>query len=640
MKSARNQLILLGFICQGFTWDDYVLPLGSVALWVICLTVAQGKVRFTPMMECFLLLLGSVGSLLAGHALGHNTHFFIGHGLTLMQAARLLRPLNRREQVFSVLMACFQLGVACTSLFDLRFVPVFLAMAVLLPRAFVEMESLRVGALGGGGGIGISWRLWSVLFGVAILFFLVFPRGQFGAPGQFLRTGAASGDSLLDNVLDPTRSGSLQSRRVLLQIQGAQLGYLRCYSLSEFDGFRWTTVTNESWQTVRTGGSKSGPRLLERKVRVKEVGRLGGVLPTDGRVYGVWGNFFHEVHCTMQGVAQCDSVWTTGNNLCSYWINPKQRFDSPSPSLLRRMTNCPQASERLANWIAEVTGGTTNSLEIAQAMEQRLKTNYTYRLGGPKLGRVNPLEEFLFVQKEGHCERFASSLALLLRMKGIPSRVVIGYLPHTQSGIEGWTNIRFNDAHAWTEAYIAGTGWITLDATPAASLPDAGGMFSDLWDAIDLAWNLHVVNFDRASQGELLSISIQTFDGIARWIAGHSISIGGAAVGLLVLGALGRMRFRRKEPESHGVSKQAQVVAGYYGKMLQALSRKGFHKSAHQTPNEYLESLPAQLSGDARLITEAFCESRYGGKVLSSERQVRLEEAVGRVEREMLQSRI
>jgi len=78
------------------------------------------------------------------------------------------------------------------------------------------------------------------------------------------------------------------------------------------------------------------------------------------------------------------------------------------------------------------------------------------------------LPQFLFVTKAGHCEYFASAMAVMLRTLGIPSREVNGFLPGEFNDVAGDYIVRGSDAHSWVEAYFSGSGWINVR-------PNAGG---------------------------------------------------------------------------------------------------------------------------------------------------------------------
>jgi hypothetical protein len=636
VSSARHQLVLLGFLCVGLSWDDYLLPLASVLLWVSCLTWLRGCVRFHPNIEGLLLAAGCLLAFLGGRLFGKSTHFFLGHGLTFIQAARLLRPLNRREKVFSLLVALAQIAAGCTFLFDLRFVPAFAAVVFLLPRALLELEAeacpAPASALRPPLGLGAT----AAVATTAILFFLVFPRGFLGTALPALRPSPTDLGSLLDSVVDPTRRGLAQSRRVLLQIEGAQIGYLRCYGLAECDGVRWSAAAVERVGPIYANTPEERRRSLYRRVHVRQANYLGRVLPTDGHAIEVRGKFFRRPLRNAQGAIECEALWNSANTLYEYWTIPDPKPE-PLPRPYRgRFLRHPPQSARLSGWLETVLAGATNALAQARRLEAHLQTQFTYKLGAPELSRLSPVDDFIFHQREGHCERFASTLALLLRMKGIPSRVVIGYLPRSRSWTSGWHNVRFSDAHAWTEGYVDGLGWVRFDATPAATLPAPGLGWRDLWDTLDLAWTMKVVNFDGPAQLRLWNVSLQGLAQSAKWVERHAALLFG--LGLAVAVGLGWqvLRQRMRWPWSLGAARrQPHVLAShYYGQMLRALARQGFHRQPQQTPLEFLSELRQRALArfeDARFITVVFCQSRYGHHAVAAARQAEIEQALERM---------
>ena len=82
---------------------------------------------------------------------------------------------------------------------------------------------------------------------------------------------------------------------------------------------------------------------------------------------------------------------------------------------------------------------------------------------------ADPLADFLFERRKGHCEYFASAMAVMLRTLGIPSRLVTGFQGGAYNPVSGWSVVRASDAHSWVEAWIDGRGWITFDPTPAGA---------------------------------------------------------------------------------------------------------------------------------------------------------------------------
>src|SRR5438445_11208009 len=115
----------------------------------------------------------------------------------------------------------------------------------------------------------------------------------------------------------------------------------------------------------------------------------------------------------------------------------------------------------------------------------------------------DPIGDFLFNVRQGHCEYFASAMAIMLRTLGIPSRLVNCFLPVEYNDISQQYVVRGSDAHTWVEAYFPGYGWITFDPTPAAgtiSVAAAWGRFSLWMDAFRTFWTDWVVSYDFSRQ--------------------------------------------------------------------------------------------------------------------------------------------
>src|ERR1019366_5904852 len=98
--------------------------------------------------------------------------------------------------------------------------------------------------------------------------------------------------------------------------------------------------------------------------------------------------------------------------------------------------------------------------------ESYLRKNFSYTLELPKTDMRDPIANFLFRRKKGHCEYFASAMAVMLRTIGIPSRVTTGFAGGVYNPISGWYVVRASDAHSWVEAYLPRLGWTTFDPTP------------------------------------------------------------------------------------------------------------------------------------------------------------------------------
>ena len=273
-------------------------------------------------------------------------------------------------------------------------------------------------------------------------------------------------------------------------------------------------------------------------------------------------------------------------------------------------------------------------------MEAHLRDTFTYELGAPELSRLNALEEFLLRERRGHCERFASALALLLRMQGIPARVVVGFVPGERNWLSGWRDVRLRDAHAWVEAHFAERGWVPFDATPRATLPPPRWEPAEVLDALDVIWYLNIVNFDSAAQRGLFQLSAQTF---GEAMAGAR-RFGPALLGLgafVIVGLWVKRRWPARSRHAfppNAAARSAQFASDTYGRMLRLLSRHGHARRPHETPREFLATLRSESAAvveQVEQVTAAFCATRYGEAALSAAEQRELEAALRQLELEL-----
>ncbi len=132
----------------------------------------------------------------------------------------------------------------------------------------------------------------------------------------------------------------------------------------------------------------------------------------------------------------------------------------------------PGVSERLRGLALDVTKGAGDDLQRAKAIETYLRDNYAYTLDTVGIQwSGNPVEQFLFDLKAGHCELFASSMVVMLRTLNIPARLVTGFYVNRYNPVTGYFEVREADGHAWVEAYLEPHGWVTFEPTSSFELP-------------------------------------------------------------------------------------------------------------------------------------------------------------------------
>lgn len=283
---------------------------------------------------------------------------------------------------------------------------------------------------------------------------------------------------------------------------------------------------------------------------------------------------------------------------------------------------------------------------------------------------LDPVVDFLVNQKEGHCEYFASALALLLRSIDIPTRVVNGFKGGDWNGITQTMNVRQKHAHSWVEAYI-GRGaqnvpiWMTLDPTPGeerdesvAKVGGIAGRFRTITDLVRHIWVFYVIGYDGDRQNRLLYTPMRQMINWAkekyfelgallrRGLAvlfrfediSSFISIRGFFVSFIVLTLLAgvvhasirmwqRLNRWLRGPGVESLSLTAGIF--FYRRMAQLLSRLDLHRTPTETQGEFAvragRALAAQGEGTfavadvPREVVEAFYRVRFGHLELEPE---------------------
>ena len=441
---------------------------------------------------------------------------------------------------------------------------------------------------------------------------------------------------MLDSELDLLRSARPLPDEVFMQIQGEQLGWLRCYSLISFNGKQWREGSAEGRQPLETASPEKLKKSRVRKVHLKSVSVLRRILPADGAMLKLEGAFFTNPQIDYNGGVECEGMWSSANNSYTYWIAAEHSLPAPSERFQQWLTFYPPQSEKLCRWLDDLLRDAPEPYMQAKRLEDYFHRNFTYSLEAPKLDSNNPIEDFLFQQKKGHCERFAGTLALLLRMRGIPSRVILGYVPASRAWFTDGYAIRHSDAHAWTEAWFNDIGWVTFDATPASGGGSPLGRLRDFWTSLDLLWTLNVVGFDRNTQFFALSWAVGALEYAAEWLERnwrHGVASGFILVALFAcVGLWGKVRLFRWP--FYRRTADPEAAAHFYEEMTRGLARRGFIRKPYQTPIEFADELKtAGLAHipDIRLVTQAFCDFRYGNKPLEGSRQTAVRESLDRI---------
>ncbi len=167
--------------------------------------------------------------------------------------------------------------------------------------------------------------------------------------------------------------------------------------------------------------------------------------------------------------------------------------------------------ERIAALATEITGKYKNRYDKAKAVENYLQTQFGYTLE-MKAGGEEPLADFLFNVREGHCEYFATAMAIMLRTQGIATRIVNGFQQGEYNETADVYIVKQKDAHSWVEVYFPGeNAWIPFDPTPFAGQFDDStatsgifGKFNNYLEALETFWIQYFVSYDNQEQRSLM----------------------------------------------------------------------------------------------------------------------------------------
>jgi hypothetical protein len=346
------------------------------------------------------------------------------------------------------------------------------------------------------------------------------------------------------------------------------------------------------------------------------------------------------------------------------------------PSPLFELTEFPSSLDALIPIRDKILAPTKNtnpsklsqSIILSDYLASGKEYSYSLSLSRPVDPNVDPIVDFMLNRKKGHCQYFASALAMMLRSLDIPTRLVIGFRPNEYNEIGQYFSVQHNHAHVWVEAYFTAEelrgrylsmpewvqhgAWVRMDPTPAGAGSNAGETFrssrGQTLDVMQDLWNEMVMNMDKSKQSNLLSLfgessssSYSDFWNTIRSAVESMTSsrlVGGlmsperwfswqVAVSVMIFGSgllLGyrfliayfpQWSFMRRWKSKSYLSGISHV--DFYDRMVRALRRHGLQRSPSQTPLEFLRIAQTALAQkaiafDADWVASLFYARRYG----------------------------
>ncbi len=262
---------------------------------------------------------------------------------------------------------------------------------------------------------------------------------------------------------------------------------------------------------------------------------------------------------------------------------------------------------------------------VRAILEMFRQQEFYYTLTPPRLDR-DSVDDFLFNTRRGFCGHFASAFTMMMRAAGVPARVVGGYQGGDWNSLGGYLIVRQSHAHAWSEVWLEGQGWVRVDPTAAVApervergldfalpeseqVPGRALRQSELlwqarlaWDVVNARWNDWVVKFSSEDQSRLLdALGFEDSD----WQQ-LALLLGAALAATLgLLSAWLAWEFR---------GARADQATRSYQRFTARLARRGLTRHAHEAPRDFLrrvrEARP-DLTDQASAITELYLAARY-----------------------------
>jgi protein-glutamine gamma-glutamyltransferase len=515
----------------------------------------------------------------------------------------------------------------------------------------------------------------SVAIGAVVigsLLFFIFPR--FSA-GFFAHAGLQP--SLMSGFTDNVELGQIgeikKNTSVVMRVKtGPPVNYpllrWRGIALTKFDGKRWTggsssrtvlSANYDGWITLSDPKNYEGKPSVELHYTVLLQPLASNSLFAPPQLMSLRGDFIGDnVQRANLFIDAAGSVYNPYQNFAQVRYEGVSVLPVSRPAEARLASTdypaeiraaylqLPALDPRIPEFALRITASAKNSFDKAVAIENYFHRNFTYSLNLTGRPGADPLAHFLFETRAGHCEYFASAMAVMLRTLGIPSREVNGFLPGEYNDVAGDYIVRASDAHSWVEAYFPGSGWITFDPTPPSGDAAAGGIFARLDQYVDwmqLNWNEWIINYDFSHQvllaRNMRQNSMDWTEAARRWYFGvqdrgmHTLSAWQTSHSLLSLFfplllvlvlIIFRLDWIRRLVHWLSLAWQVnfstpersnpQLASRLYAELLRLLEKRGFTRPATQTPSEFAASLslPRGLDSAVGEFTDLYTRSRFG----------------------------
>ena len=492
-------------------------------------------------------------------------------------------------------------------------------------------------------------------FGCAMAIFFIMPRMQLGFFSN-LKQQKAQYISGFSQKVELGEISSIQSDpdvAMRVRISGGVSGkvspfikYWRGIAFDHYDGKSWSSTVpgarrlfdDSSNYFYASKFSGTGESLIHQEFYMEPLDtRVIFGLDRVVRFHGIFGQIARDANGTFTATSRPKTydVWSVQPDFQQI----KKGADTIPDAIRRYYLQLPFRSARIESLARQVSGTGKSNFERAVALRNYLQKTYSYSTSDLPAQSSDPVSEFLFVKKTGHCEYFASSLVVMLRYLGIPARLVNGFREGEYNAIGDFYIIRNSDAHSWAEAYVGGQ-WVLMDASPIESDISGFSLFAFLnprrvLDSLSFFWDRYILIYSGQDQIDALQSIQDQYRAIrGKFRERYPIAepwstvllrlwkTSGARMALVFISGIllfvaSRLLIRQRRQVL-----MSRTPILFYQEMLSILSKKGYTRPAYATPAEFLKTIEKRIPEEGRpylqQLTDLFYRARFGGYTLTA----------------------
>jgi hypothetical protein len=549
--------------------------------------------------------------------------------IVILLAVRLLGERIPRNYLQVFALSLFALSAS--SLYNLSPVFLFYLLALLLCIAaslvlltfFVVDSRLALSRKGMKRLVTVAVAMPAAALPLILFFFVIMPRPQFPL-WDFLAPGAEKQTGLSEKIEPGSSSLVREVKTAVLRAQSRKLPrqdlYWRGTVLNAPERNAWIRTAREEGGYVRADGAELVTQTVFPELNA---GKYLIILDTPVKLSGIRATqssdmvFTHRSH---GGRVRYDTV-SSLNGIIRVSGGIDREFYLKLPDRV--------SSRVKALGIKIAAQGKTDRERLAALEGYFSSARYRYTTSDlPRSG--DPLDEFLFVGKAGHCEFFASSFMILLRFAGVPARLVGGYYGGEYNEMAGYYLVTEDMAHVWVEVYLEGVGWVRRDPSAFAdnftgaqeeSPDDFLAKARKLSDSLSYYWNLAIITYDLDKQLRIIRSANTAMRGFSLPAVTWWLFIPLFCCGALVVAY-------RVNSGGWWESDEQRLLRALYRKIA-----KKYPDAPRSSDTGLMELAERIGEPSVREFAEIFCGSVYRDRRLSADEVARLRELLAIIEK-------